>query len=108
LINQNSFIQSQLTYIEICGTMEDIQAVDRHRNKKEKLLINGSDGYLFTFSKNVVISSVRKRYCALGLGMGVVEIRFRSNVFSSKCSRSDRIYSLKLTVFRAVLILLKT
>jgi len=52
--------------------------------------------YLYTFSKNDVISLVRKRYCALGLrlqlglglGLGLAEIRFRSNVFSSKCSRS--------------------
>jgi len=41
--------------------------------------------YLYTFSKNDVISSIRKHYCAWGLA----EIRFRSNVFSSKCSRSE-------------------
>jgi len=47
-------------------------------------------------SKNDVISSVRKRYCALGSGLGLefgfelglAKIRFRSNVFSSKCCRS--------------------
>jgi len=48
--------------------------------------------YLYTFSKNDVISSVQKRYCALALGLelrlGLAEIRFQSNVFSSKCSRS--------------------
>jgi len=35
-----------------------------------------------------VISSVRKHYFALGLqlGLGLAEIRFRSNVFLSKCS----------------------
>jgi len=44
-------------------------------------------------SKIDVISSVRKRYCALGLGLGLelrlglAEIHFRSNVFSSKYSR---------------------
>jgi len=34
--------------------------------------------YLYIFSKNDVISSVRKRYCALGLGLqlGFAEIRF--------------------------------
>jgi len=47
-----------------------------------------------TFSrKNDVISLVRKHYRALGLGLelglGLAEIRFRSNVFSSKCSRSQ-------------------
>jgi len=36
--------------------------------------------------KNDVISSVRKHYCALWLGL--VKIRFRSNVFSNKCRRS--------------------
>jgi len=36
------------------------------------------------FLEKYVISSVRKRYCALGLA----EIRFRPNLFSSKCSRS--------------------
>jgi len=41
------------------------------------------------FSKNHVISSARKHYSALGLdpGRGVSGKRFRSNVFSSKCSR---------------------
>jgi len=35
-----------------------------------------------------VISSVRKHYCASGLGLGLelTEIRFRSNVFPSKCT----------------------
>jgi len=32
--------------------------------------------YLYTFSKNDVISSVRKRYCALGLGLELAEITF--------------------------------
>jgi len=49
---------------------------------------------MYTFSKNDVISSVRKRNCNLGLGLrlelgiglGLAEIRFR-NVFSSKCGR---------------------
>jgi len=40
--------------------------------------------------KNDVISSGRKLYCALelelSLWLGLVEIRFRSNIFSSKCS----------------------
>jgi len=36
------------------------------------------------FLEKWVISSVRKRYCALGLGLGLAEIRFQSNVFSSK------------------------
>jgi len=41
------------------------------------------------YSKNDVISSVRKQYCAIGLvSLGLVEIGFRSNVFSSKCSRT--------------------
>jgi len=71
-----------------------------------------------TFSKNDIILSVRKRYCALGLRLGLelqlqlrvlvsklglrlelelklglvlglAEICLRSNVFSSKCSRSN-------------------
>jgi len=50
--------------------------------------------YLYTFSKNDVISPVRKHYCALdlglglelGLGVGLAKIRFRLNVLSSKCS----------------------
>jgi len=29
-------------------------------------------------------------YCALGLGLGLVEIRFWSNVLSNNCSRSAR------------------
>jgi len=47
-----------------------------------------------TISKNDVILSVQKHYCALGLesgfglgfgfGLGLADIRFRSNVFSSK------------------------
>jgi len=38
--------------------------------------------YLHTISKNDVILSVQKRYCALGLELvsGLAEIRFRSNV----------------------------
>jgi len=58
--------------------------------------------YLYTFSKNDVISSARKHYYVLirvkvrvtvyrvrlylGLGLGLAEIRFQLNVFSSKCS----------------------
>jgi len=60
---------------------------------------------MYKFSKNHVFSSVRKHYCALGLelelafvrvrahgldlglGLGLAVIHFRSNVFSSKCSR---------------------
>jgi len=34
--------------------------------------------------------SVQKRYCALGLGLGLSKICFRSNVFSRKCSRSNK------------------
>jgi len=46
--------------------------------------------YLYTCSKNDVISSVRKRYCTLGLGLELVlvQIRFQSKVSSIKCSRS--------------------
>jgi len=46
-------------------------------------------------SKNDVISSIRKHYCALGLGfvlgigLGLAEIRFRSNMSSSKCRRTQ-------------------
>jgi len=29
--------------------------------------------YLYTFSKNDIFSSVWKRYCVLGLGLGLVE-----------------------------------
>jgi len=47
---------------------------------------------LYTFLKNDVISSVRKHYCALELevelGLVLAEIRFRSNMFLSKYSRS--------------------
>jgi len=43
---------------------------------------------MYTCSKNNVISSVRKYYCALGigleLGLWLEEIRYRSNVFLSK------------------------
>jgi len=55
---------------------------------------NRCNGYLYPCSKNDVISSVRKHYCAfgLGLGLGIAEIRFRSNVFPSKCNRSDAMY----------------
>jgi len=44
----------------------------------------------YTFSQNNVISSVRKRYCALRLGLRLAEICFQSHMFSfsSKCSRS--------------------
>jgi len=35
----------------------------------------------YTCSKNDVISSVRKHYCALGLGLGLAELCFRSNIF---------------------------
>jgi len=61
--------------------------------------------YLFTCSKNDAIMSVQKHYCALGLelesglgwelglfeiglGLELAEVKFRSNVFSSKCSNS--------------------
>jgi len=41
-----------------------------------------------TCSTNDVISSVQKHYAFyLGLGLQLAEIRFRSNTFSSKCSR---------------------
>jgi len=43
--------------------------------------------HCYTCLKNDVISSGQKHYCALGLGL--VEMRFRSNIFSSKYSRSD-------------------
>jgi len=53
----------------------------------ELLTTLGQNSHRFTFSKNDVISSVRIRYCALGLwlelGLGLVEIRFRSNMFST-------------------------
>jgi len=39
-------------------------------------------------SKNDVILSVRKNYYAIGLGLELAEIHFRSNVVSSKCRRS--------------------
>jgi len=39
--------------------------------------------YLYSCSKNDVISLVRKHYCALELGF-ITEMRFRSNIFSSK------------------------
>jgi len=44
--------------------------------------------YLDTFSKNDVISSVRKHYCALELWLGLelAGKRFRINVYSSMCS----------------------
>jgi len=60
------------------------------------LEVNAIFKHLFTFSKNDVISSVQKRYCALGLGLdlwfgltlglvlGLRENHFLSNVFSSK------------------------
>jgi len=40
-------------------------------------------GYLYTISKNDVISSVRKRNCTSGLELGLelAEIRFRLYVF---------------------------
>jgi len=55
--------------------------------------------YLYTFSKNDVISCQSENITGictlelglelwLGLGLEFAEIRFRSNVFSSKCSRS--------------------
>jgi len=60
------------------------------------LLKNCKNCPAISISKNDVISSVRKHYCALGIGLefvlglrlGLAEIRFWSNVFSSKCSRS--------------------
>jgi len=43
--------------------------------------------YPYTCSKNDVILSVRRYYCASGLWSGLVEIAFRLDVFSSKCGR---------------------
>jgi len=60
-------------------------------------------GICTLFSKIEVISSVRKRYCALGLRLGLgfglelTEIRFRSYVFSSKCSRFTSIPGYAIT-----------
>jgi len=47
--------------------------------------------YLNTISKNNVISTVRKRYCALGLGLGLAEIPFRSNVFRASVIEPEMI-----------------
>jgi len=47
--------------------------------------VNDTNGICTLSRKFDVISSVQKDYCALGLA----EIRFRSNVFSNKCSKSD-------------------
>jgi len=44
--------------------------------------------YLYTLSKNDVISSTRKHYTALGFA----DIRFLPKVFSSKCSRTIYIH----------------
>jgi len=60
-------------------------------------------GLFVHFLQNDVVLSVQKYNCDLGLefalwlwlglhlglGLGLAEIRFRSNVFSSKCSRSQ-------------------
>jgi len=56
-------------------------------------------GILYTISKNDVASSVRKRYCALGLRLGLTKEHFRSNVFSSKyyvCVCVYCVYSIQL------------
>jgi len=45
--------------------------------------------YLFTRSKNDVISSVRKHYCALGLGLA--EIRFRLIRFRFSDQQSKKV-----------------
>jgi len=49
-------------------------------------------GYQYPCSKNDIISLVRK-HCALGLELGLAEIRFRSNVFSSKCRSLCLLYT---------------
>jgi len=71
---------------------------------------------VYTFSKNDVILSVRKRFCALGLGLEIelglelvtvwvrvsamlAEIRFRSKVFSSKRSR----FAINLTIYSNII-----
>jgi len=42
-------------------------------------------GYLYTFSKNKVISSVQKRYCAFGLELGLrLGLGVSENIFSLK------------------------
>jgi len=51
--------------------------------------------YLDTCPKNGVISFSHKRFCALGLGFELVEIRlntvrFWANVHSGKCTRSTK------------------
>jgi len=39
-----------------------------------------------TFSKNDDILLAQKRYCALGLGLGLAEAPFWSDMFLSKCN----------------------
>jgi len=52
--------------------------------KQMKQAIN-EKRYLYTLSKNDIISSVRKHYCALvlkiGLWLGLAKERFRSNYY---------------------------
>jgi len=58
--------------------------LDKGRRSSLNLLIIG---YMYsTLSRKMTFSSVRKHYWALGLGLGLAEMRFRSNVFSNKCS----------------------
>jgi len=51
-------------------------------------------GYLYTISKNDVISSVRKHYCALRLGLEFrLELRLRKYVFGQTCFRASVVES---------------
>jgi len=44
---------------------------------------------LYSFSKNVIISSVRKHYCALGLVLGLrLELRLAKVRFGQTCLRA--------------------
>jgi len=50
--------------------------------------------HLYTISTNDVISSVRKHYCALGLGLGLAEY-----VFGQTCFRATVVEPLKILYF---------
>jgi len=59
-------------------------------------LNNSNTWYLYTFSKNDVISSVRKHYCALGLELGSelcrVSKKKKKNGFDQTCFRASLIH----------------
>jgi len=50
--------------------------------KTKWLFLKVSVHYL---EKNYVISSVRKHYCALGMGLGLAKVRFRAGVVELFC-----------------------